>query len=259
MNMGLHNDNICRGRQGHASQASMAKEPHMLVFTWNMTTNVRCHCTKPADEDTELMLRARDGDSAAFARLYERYLPLATAYAANFGDGVTSAEDIAQEVFMRLWDRRRDYRGQAKVRTYIFAYIYNVCLEEGRLRTKHKTLSDLLCQNSRRITAVFLAPEEKAIRTETNERLGRALSRLSETQRQALRLRYIEGMSVQDAARFAGCTVKCFESRLSRSREKLRCLFCIPDERQGDEQSVYSPRKSDKNRNRMQDSPDFCH
>jgi len=205
------------------------------------------------------MLRARDGDSAAFARLYERYLPLATAYAASFGGRVTSAEDIAQEVFMRLWDRRRDYRGQAKVKTYIFAYIHNVCLEEGRLRTKHKTLSDLLGQSSRRTTVVPLAPEEQATCTETNERLGRALSRLSETQRQALRLRYIEGMSVQDAARSAGCTLKCFESRLSRGREELRCLFHIPDERQGDDQSVYSPRRSDNNRNRMQDTPDFCH
>jgi RNA polymerase sigma-70 factor (ECF subfamily) len=185
------------------------------------------------------MRRARDGDSAAFARLYEKYLPLATAYAASFGGRVTSAEDIAQEVFLRLWDRRRDYRGQAKVNTYIFAYIHNVCLEEGRLRTKHKTLSDPLCRSSRRTTVVPLAPEEQAIRIETNERLGRALSGLSETQRQALRLRYTEGMSVQDAARSAGCTLKCFESRLSRAREALRCLCHIPDERQGDEQSAY--------------------
>lgn len=129
----------------------------------------------------------RDGDSAAFERLYEKYLPLATAYAASLGGRGNSAEDIAQEVFLRLWDRRRDYRGQAKVKTYIFAYIRNVCLEDGRLCMKHKTLSGPLGRSSRRTTVVPLTPGEQAICTETNERLGRALSRLCETQRQALR------------------------------------------------------------------------
>ncbi len=178
-----------------------------------------------SDEDTELMLRLRQGDSAAFGVLYARYLLPATAYAASLGGHGVSVADVVQEAFTRLWDRRREYRGEAGVRTYIFAYVRNICLEERRLRQKARVLSQYLSSACSPGGATSSLPEAAACRKERKEFLEQALAKLSKAQKQALQLYYIEGMSLREAAVSAGCTQKCLESRLSRGLAELRRLF----------------------------------
>jgi len=182
-----------------------------------------------SNEDAELMSRIRQGDSAAFGILYGKYLPLATAYAAALGGRAVSVADVVQETFTRLWDRRQEYRGEAGARTYIFAYVRNICLEERRLRKRAQALSQHSPPSSLPCGAASSIPETAAYLNEMSELLEQALARLNSAQKQALQLYHVEGMSLYEAATSVGCTQKCFESRLSRGLAKLRCFLLHPD------------------------------
>lgn len=174
------------------------------------------------------MLRIRRGDSAAFAVLYEKYLPLITAYTTALGGHEVSVADVVQETFTRLWDCRQKYRGDAGVRTYIFAYVRNICLEQRRLRKRARASSEHLSPGPLPDGRAASIPETAAYLSEMNELIQRALVRLTDAQRQALRLYHVEGMSLYEAAASVGCTQKCFESRLYRGLARLRCLLLHP-------------------------------
>ena len=175
------------------------------------------------------MFRVRHGDSAAFAQLYEKYRPLATAYAAALGGRNVSVADIVQETFARLWDRRQEYRGEAGVGTYMFAYVRNICLAERRLRKRAQTLAQHSFPGSAHPDIALSRPEIVAYQNEMKERLEQTLARLSSVQQQAMQLYYVEGMSLHEAAASVGCTQKCFESRLYRGLAELRRFFLHPD------------------------------
>lgn len=175
------------------------------------------------------MLRIRQGDGAAFEVLYRKYLSSVTAFATALGGREVSVADVVQETFARLWDRRQEYRGEASVRTYIFAYVRNICLEERRHRRRTQVLSQHLSLDSSCGGVASLTPETATYLREMNEVLEQALAKLDDAQEQALRLYHIEGMSLHEAATSAGCTQKCFESRLSRGRARLRYLLLHSD------------------------------
>lgn len=193
----------------------------------DMPESAEDHRDGTADEATALMLRARDGDSLAFARLYERYLPLVTAHVVTSCGPGGLADDIAQEVFMRLWARRREYRGQARFITYLFAYVHNVCLEARRLCARQEALPQFLRERCSNGAMTSDGPEMTVSRMEVRELVEFALRQLPDSQRQALRLYYTEGLSLCEAAKSARCTQKSFESRLSRGRARLRCLLYV--------------------------------
>jgi RNA polymerase sigma factor (sigma-70 family) len=194
-----------------------------------MRAEVKHRHARCADEDAEFMSRIRQGDAGAFSVLYEKYLPLAMAYAVALGSRDVSVADIVQETFTRLWDRRQEYRGEAGARTYIFAYIRNICLEEKRLRKRAQALSQHVSPGSLSCGVASSTPETAAYLSEMNILLEQALARLSNAQKQALQLYHVEGMSLHEAATSVGCTQKCFESRLSRGLAKLRRLLLHPD------------------------------
>jgi RNA polymerase sigma-70 factor (ECF subfamily) len=189
------------------------------------------------DEDTNLMSRARDGDSSTFAQLYRKHLSLVLAYLQTLHDRVDAPDDIAQEVFMRLWAQRYQYKGQATFKTYLFAYVHKVCLEERRLHARRRALASHSVQGSAHVARPSEAPEVAVSRTETNESLHRALMRLTAEQREALRLFHLEGMSLQEAAARAGCTQECLESRLARGRDRLRRLLRLSERNLGDDRA----------------------
>jgi RNA polymerase sigma-70 factor (ECF subfamily) len=72
------------------------------------------------DGDTRLMLKAAYGDETAYVKLYKKYFPILVNYAARLNGYQTSPEDIAQEVFVRIWEHRAKYRPYSTVKTYLF-------------------------------------------------------------------------------------------------------------------------------------------
>ena len=85
-------------------------------------------------DDEQLVEAALRGDSASFGTIVERYWKMAIALALTKINNYSEAEDIAQEVFYRIWDKREEYRPTAAFKTFLFAYARNVI----RKRQWHK-------------------------------------------------------------------------------------------------------------------------
>ncbi len=233
-----------RQRIGYGFQSSSATRG--VSYAKNMTTGIcnngfyasvangyrhlhyvlQCPSNNMLDEDTELMLRAcKYGDSTAFEHLYTKHVPQVMAYLMNTGNYYDATEDIVQEVFTRLWARRREYRGQAKFSTYLYSYVHKVRLEEKRARLRQKMLADGLL---RYLLVTAITAHDPAIivsHTETIALLHHALKQLTGKQRTALTLHYTARISIPEAATATVCSLKCFESRLNRGRKKLRSLL----------------------------------
>jgi RNA polymerase sigma factor (sigma-70 family) len=132
---------------------------------------------------------------------------------------------MVQEVFTRLWGHRQQYAGRSTLKTYVLGYANKIFREEQRRRRRTKALADYFSQNPPRGAAEPARPELEVVRAELRESLDRAIARLTVGHQQAVRLYYAERMSLEKAAQAAGCTRKCFASRLLRARRALRDLL----------------------------------
>ncbi len=172
------------------------------------------------------MRRAARGDSGAFLRLYQSCAPsIRRLFRWQDGDHA-SLDDLVQEVFVRAWEQRRSFRGDAKARTYLEAIARNVLRESWRKRQR-LPLTGLggLVELPAAPSSALSDPEMAMQSREIARSLRRAKARLSALQRQAWELAHIWQLPSAEAANLAGCTVSQFRERLYRARKKLRWLL----------------------------------
>jgi RNA polymerase sigma-70 factor (ECF subfamily) len=161
------------------------------------------------------MERLADGDREAFAALIRRHQRLVLSIAFRFlGDGA-EAEDAAQEVFLRLWGAAGKYRPESALPAYLRALTVNHCLDLRR-RARFVVLAGDVERPGEQ------DPHAELEATERQEALGRATQSLPPSQRMALVLFHMEGLSVKEVAELMETSSKAIESLLSRARAGLR-------------------------------------
>lgn len=182
------------------------------------------------DPDIRLMLRVRDDDAAAFAELVERFQHRLVAVMHHLVGSVDEAEDLAQEVFLRVYRIRKKYRPKAKFSTWLFTIANNLALNALRDR-KRRPVLPLEVQESGPLGP---RPSENAVpsrdeppthnmqQQELVDVIRRALDELNERQRVAIVLNKFEDMNYADIAEVMGMTTKAVKSLLSRARMRLR-------------------------------------
>ena len=164
-------------------------------------------------EDSKLIERLQTGDDAAFDELLSRYkLPVLNFCYRMLNDS-GDADDIAQEVFVRVYQRIGDYRPRAAFSTWLFALARNACIDRLRYRQRHPT------------EPLESAPEPATAATEINdtgEHIAAAIAELPEDQRTAIVLAEYHDMSYAEIAGVLRCSEKAVESRLYRAKQTLR-------------------------------------
>jgi RNA polymerase sigma-70 factor, ECF subfamily len=181
------------------------------------------------DPDAALMLRVKQGDTAAFTELVERYKQPVMNLAYRTLRDETEAEDLAQTVFVQAWKSAARYQPTAKFSTWLFTIARNLCLNEIRRRKRHpaesldQTRDDaddqpLLQIEDKRIAA---APQE-LLRGELEQKVDEAVSALPENQRTALLLCRQEELSYEEIAAVLGCSLSATKSLIHRARETLK-------------------------------------
>ena len=183
------------------------------------------------DPDIRLMLRVRDDDDAgAFGELVERFQHRLVAVMHHLVGSADEAEDLAQEVFLRVYRTRKKYTPKAKFSTWLFTIANNLGLNALRDR-KRRPVLPLEVRDSGPLgtrSADALAPDRadppahNLQQQELADVIRTALDALNERQRMAIVLNKFEDMNYADIADVMGLTTKAVKSLLSRARGKLR-------------------------------------
>ena len=172
------------------------------------------------DEDTRLMLAFQAGDRRAFETLFERFsLPL-TGFLGRMVPDRGRAEELAQEVFVRIYNARERYEPRARFSTYIFGIAHNLALNElARAYRGRERPLELVHESTSADPAP--GPDAQLEAKRAAERLERGLARLPGRQRSALVLRSQEGLSYDQIAEVLKTSVSSVKSLIHRGRERL--------------------------------------
>jgi len=182
------------------------------------------------DPDIRLMLRVRDDDSAAFAELVELYQQRLVTVMHHLVGNKEEAEDLSQEVFLRVYRTRKRYRPRAKFSTWLFTIANNLALNALRSRQR-KPVVPLDVRESgplgprpaeQLVRDRQESPGERMQQQELAAIVQRALVDLNERQRAAVVLNKFEDMNYAEIAEIMNLTTKAVKSLLSRARENLR-------------------------------------
>ena len=180
-------------------------------------------CGDATDPDADLLKAASAGNQRASAALVARHLQRVHRLAARLLDDADEAEDVAQELFLRLWQAGADWRsGQARVSTWIHTVTVNLCRDRIRRRRPQIALDEGLAE------AAELRPEAQAMVGERSEQLRSAIAELPERQREALLLFHYEGLDQAESAAVLGVSEDALESLLARARRGLRQRLPAP-------------------------------
>jgi RNA polymerase sigma-70 factor, ECF subfamily len=186
------------------------------------------------DPDARLMLEVRDDNAAAFEELVLRFQDRLVNVLEHIVRNHQWAEDLAQEVFMRVFRARKTYEPGAKFSTWLFTIANNVASNALRNRSRRKevSVSSTGHSDSSAMPLAEMAPAKSSFmparrldKQEISQVVQMAMESLSERQRTALVLNKFESMSYQDIAETMGLTEKAVKSLLSRARVNLRVIL----------------------------------
>lgn len=176
----------------------------------------------PSPDDAELMSRVGRGDRDAFATLVERHKNPLVRYLASLTRNRDRAEELAQDAFVRLFQRAHRYEERGQFAPYLFRIATNLLRTEERNRRRRELLLRAFSWNG---AAEAPSPHAVLARDELSARLAEALSLLPLRYRSPLLLREMEGWSYGDIGRALGCGEGTVKSRIHRGRERLRRLL----------------------------------
>lgn len=184
-----------------------------------------------SDPDVRLMLEVRDGSAAAFEELMLRYQSRLVTVLEHLVGRRGQAEDLAQEVFLRVYRSRERYTPGARFSTWLFTIANNVALNAKRSRSRRREVNVEPAESS----AFGAAPLEQMAQAASGQMPTRQLDKaelrdvvrlavatLSERQRMAVLLSKFEEMSYADIGAAMDMTPQAIKSLLSRARENLR-------------------------------------
>ncbi len=171
------------------------------------------------DEDRELAARIARGDDAALALIVERYQYRVAGLAARLLGGSDGAEDCMQEVFLSLWRTRQSYRGTASLWTYLATFTVNRCRSVQRRRWLETRVRRLLLTPADVPQAP--ASDHRTAQEESQAVVRRAVAALPTKYREAIVLRYLEEMTIDEMVEVTGVKRNALEARLSRARKLL--------------------------------------
>ena len=176
-------------------------------------------------KDVSLMQLVGAGDTAAFEELVERHQRLVVGTVARMLGSNSDVEDIAQQVFVRVWKSARRYVPRAKFTTWLLKITRNLVFNELRRRSRHTQMS-LQVESEDEERPIkderAVAPDASLLEKELQRAIEAAIAQLPETQRMAVVLRRYDDLSYEQIADVLDQSVPAVKSLLFRARTQLR-------------------------------------
>lgn len=162
------------------------------------------------------MGRVAQGDAKAYRQVVDTHLNRIVAFAGRLLGSRDEAEEVAQETFLRAWQRAQTYEPKAKLSTWLHTIAHNLAID--RLRKRHETSSTDLIDEAPASGRPSTYLEEKR----TVQTIQAALDKLPPRQKVAITLVHYQGLSNPEAAQVMEVGVDALESLLSRARRQLK-------------------------------------
>ena len=174
------------------------------------------------------MARVAEEDERAFTELVRRYQGRLTSFVSRLLNDRECADDLAQEVFVRVYVHRRNYRRGSKLSTWLFTIAANLAKNEIRRRVRRRNwfsldaLQEVLKDSTTALTDHTEGREQTLEREQLQATVGQAIAAVPEKYRLSLVLRDIEGMAYEDIALVLGIPGGTVRSRINRARSILK-------------------------------------
>ncbi len=176
------------------------------------------------DSDNALVKRARDGDFAAFERLFKRHRQLVYRFAYQMASTRDDAEDVVQEAFVRAYQNLGKYRDEAKFTTWLLRIVTNLCTDMARMSQRRQSLEQQQAGGSLlwMTQGDIEDPVENLSQDMRAAALRKALNALPSHHRTVIVLRDLEEREYSEIAEILDCTVGGAKLRVLRARRALR-------------------------------------
>ena len=186
-------------------------DPRVLI-RWRM---------EPVNE-RELVERCRRGDEGAFQELVDRYKDLVFGLVARTVQDRSRAEDLAQDVFLRIHRGLPYFRGEARLSTWIYRIVANVCLQDhGRPSATARAVA----LDDERARAAAASTDRQFGDLELRDRLEKAIARLPAHYRLLIATHYLKGVQYEDLADAMQLPLGTVKTQLYRARQQLRRIL----------------------------------
>jgi RNA polymerase sigma-70 factor (ECF subfamily) len=174
-------------------------------------------------DEAQLLWRLWRGEAKAFEELVNLYKDMVLNLAARMTGRADGAEDVAQEVFLRVWKALPKFRGECKLSTWIYRITINLCIAEGKSaqgRSEFMPLDEpaVMALPQLRVESANEYAEEVVLK----ERLGPLIAHMPQHYRTAISLYYLKDLSYQEISEIMGVPMGTVKSYLFRGKAWLR-------------------------------------
>ncbi len=184
---------------------------HLYLFIFGVAIDLQ--------EDAGLVESYKNGSSQAMGQIVNKYK--GTIYNIAYGmlGNVEDAEDITQEVFLRVCQKVSQFRFKCRFKTWLCRIVINLCINKKEREIRQASSTG---NGDPKPLVEIETPETKALQAEKDRQIKAALDQLNEDYRAVVILRDMEGLSYKEIADVLECSQKLVKSRLHEARMKLR-------------------------------------
>ena len=172
--------------------------------------------------EQDLVERHRYGDDTAFGEIFERYQPMVYNVALRLSGDPSEAEDLGQEIFLRVHRHLGKFAGRSSLKTWIYRVAINTC--RSRLGRRRWWGLSIEREDGRPpdIPDPRRGPESRAVARDEARRVARALREVPSPYREAVVLRDLEGLTYEEIAEVLRVRIGTVRSRIARGRSRLK-------------------------------------
>ncbi len=174
---------------------------------------------KAKQNDRELVDKVKDGHLKAFDQLYERYSQNLYRFARSLLKTHEDAEEVVQEVFFRVWNKRKDLSGRKSFQSFLFTIAYNVIIDQLRKRVKDQKYEQFLINEAQRN---FLSSDSILEYKELKTKVEMVIHELPEKRKQIYLMSREEGLSYKEISVRKQIKIKTVENHINLTLRHIR-------------------------------------
>ena len=168
-----------------------------------------------------LLERCRQGDDLAWEALVRHFQARVYAVACHYMRNAEDARDVAQEIFVRIYERLDSFHGDQAFLPWMLRLSRNVCIDSLRRRKSRPQAADVVNEETAPFASTAPTPEDDSEARSARGLLYRAMDRMSESDREILMLKEIQGLKVEEIATLLKVPTGTVKSRCNRARLDL--------------------------------------